>query len=147
MIRMFAALVVAVCIAACGDSNVVTPADVAQNYVSALANGTYGGACAQFDAHTRAVLLASAGSHLTCSRLLSRCLPARFKALASDQSQLLYATSDVRQDGERAQVRLSGTGIGKATKQVTLRQQRGRWRLTSPGDVVARCVRRLHTSR
>lgn len=147
MIRVIAALTVAVCVAACGDSNVVTPGDVAQNYVSALANGTYGGACAQFDAHTRAVLLTSAGSHVTCARLLSNCLPAKFKALASDQSQLLYATADVQQEGERAQVSLSGTAIGRATKQVTLRQERGRWLLTSPGDVVTRCVHRLHTHR
>lgn len=111
---------------------------MAQNYVSALANGTYGGRCAQFDAHARAVLIASAGPHLTCPRLLSKCLPAKFKALATDQSQLLYATADVQQEGERTQVSLSGAAIGKATEQVTLRRERSRWRLTSPGDVVTR---------
>lgn len=145
MTRVIAALVVAVCVAACGESNVVTPGDVAQKYVSALANGTYVGACAQLDAHARAALLTSAGSHFTCPRLLSKCLPAKFKGLASDQSQLLYATADVQQDSERAQVSLSGTAIGKATKRVTLRQERSRWLLTSPGDVITRCVHRLRS--
>ena len=145
MIRaIVAAVAVAICVGACGGSNVVTPGDVAQNYVSALANGTHGGACAQFDAHARAVLLTSAGSDFTCPRLLSKCLPAKFKALANDQSQLLYATADVQQEGVRAQVGLSGTAIGKATKEVTLRQERNRWLLTSPGDIITRCVRRLH---
>jgi hypothetical protein len=145
MIRVIAAVAAAVCLGSCGQYTVVTPGDVAQNYVYSLADGTYPGACALLDSHTRAAMLTSVGQRVSCPRLLARCLPAKFKALADDQSQLLYASTDVRQEGGRAQVSLTGTTIGKATKRVTLKQEQSRWLLTSPGDVITRCMHRLHS--
>jgi hypothetical protein len=131
-------------VSACGDANVVTPSEVTQNYVDAVAEGNYQGACSLLEPHTRAAVVASARTHESCPALLNRCLPNKIEVSAADQSQLLYVTIDIQTSGRRAQGTLSGLPVARAIKRVTLVRQRGRWRLTTPGQTVSRCVRRLH---
>jgi hypothetical protein len=132
-------------LAGCGNANVVSPSDVAQNYVSAIAEGNFSGACALFEAHTRDRLVALSGS--SCPRLFARCLPRESTSLPRDQVQLLYANVDLRVSGAHAEARLSGTAVTKATKEVTLVDQHTHWRLTSPGGAITRCVGRLSRDR
>lgn len=130
-------------IAGCGNANVVTPTDVAQSYVYAIAEGNYPGACALLDQRTRETLVASRRSRVSCPRLLACCLPKRTTALRRDQSQLLYANVDLRVSGSRADVRLSGTAAANATREVTLVHERAHCELTSPGAAIERCALRL----
>jgi hypothetical protein len=131
-------------VSACGDANVVTASDVTQNYVDAVAEGNYPRACSLLEPHTRAAVVASARTHGGCAALLDRCLPNKIEVSAADQSQLLYVTIDIQTSGEKAQGTLSGLPVARAIKRVTLARQRGRWRLTTPGQTVTRCVHRLH---
>ena len=140
-------LALAGCAAGCGNANVVTPTDVAQNYVYAVAEGNYPSACALFDQGTRKTLVSAAGPRLSCPRLFARCLPTGSTALRHDQSQLFYANVDLRVHGSRADVGLSGTAVASAAKEVTLIDRRAGWRLTSPGRAIDRCVRRLSRDR
>jgi hypothetical protein len=144
--RAALALTLGLClgVAACGSANVVTPSDVTQNYVDAIAEGNYPGACALLEPHTRAALVASARTRQKCAALLDRCLPNSIRVSASDQSQLLYVTIDIQTSGRKAQGTLSGLPVARAIKRVTLIRQRGRWRLTTPGQAITRCVHRLH---
>jgi hypothetical protein len=132
-------------LAGCGNANVVTPSDVTQNYVDAIAEGNYPGACKLLAAPTRAALVATARTHEGCTALLGRCLPSKIRVSAADQSQLLYVNIDIQTSGPMAQGTLSGLPVARAIKRVTLVRQRGRWRLTTPGQAVTRCVHRLHT--
>lgn len=129
--------------AGCGNANVVTPADVAQNYVYQVAEGNYPAACALLDPRTRETLVSAAGSALSCPRLLARCLPAGSTALRHDPVQLLYANVELQVHGPRAEVGLSGTTVASAAKAVTLVRRHAVWRLTSPGRSITRCVGRL----
>jgi hypothetical protein len=131
-------------LAACGNANVVTPSDVTQDYVDAVAEGNYPGACRLLSPHIRAAMVASARTRESCTALLGRCLPSKIRVSAADQSQLLYVTIDLQTSGRNAQGTLSGLPVARAIKRVTLVRQRGRWRLTTPGQAVTRCVRRLH---
>lgn len=139
-------LLLAACLAACGDQNVITPRDVAGNYVYAIAEGNYQAACAQLDTRTRDRLARAAGPHGTCTELLSRCLPGRFRSSAGDQSQLLYAGSKLRERGRSASVTLGGTAAARATRFVTLSYDGSRWLLTSPGAAITRCLSRISAS-
>lgn len=149
MRRPAAALTVTLALgaAACGNANVVTPTDVTQSYVDAVAEGNFPGACALLSAATRTSLLAAAGRRRDCPALLDRCLPSRIRVSAADQSQLLYVTIDIRAAGRRAEGTLSGLPVARAISRVTLVRRRGRWRLTTPGRAVSRCVRRLGAAR
>lgn len=146
MIRTIVILGLAVGVVGCGASNVVTPSEVAQNYVYAVAEGNGSGACALLDARTRDTLVASTRSRRGCPALFARCLPKGSAILRRDQSQLLYANVDLRVSGAHADVRLSGTAAAKATKEVMLAHERTRWVLTSPGQFITRCVSRLRRS-
>jgi hypothetical protein len=141
------ALIAPLClsIAACGNANVVTASDVTQSYVDAIAEGNYPAACSLLEPHTRAAEVASARTHQSCPALLDRCLPNNIKVSAADQSQLFYVTIDLQTSGRKAEGTLSGLPVARAVKRVTLVRQRGRWRLTTPGVAVTRCVHRLHT--
>lgn len=132
-------------LAACGNANVVTPVDAAQNYVFAVAEGNYPGACALLAPATRSRLMSM--SHWSCPTVFVRCLPKPSTALSHDQAQLLYANADLRVFGHRAEVTLSGTAVARAAKEVMLVEQHGRWRLSSPGRAIERCVRRLEHRR
>lgn len=147
MRRGILVLTMAACVAGCGNSNVLSPVEVAQNYVYAIAEGNYPGACALLGQPTLETLVSSAGSRGSCPGLFARCLPRGSTVLRRDQSQLLYANADLRVHGSRADVRFSDTAVARAAKEVTLIDQRTKWRLTSPGQVITRCVRRLSRSR
>jgi hypothetical protein len=134
-------LAVAASLSGCGNANVLSPIEVAQNYVYAVAEGKYPGACALLEARTRAGLVSSA--RLSCPRLLARCLPTTSTSLSHDQVQLLYANADLQVHGTRADVRLSGTAVAKQAKEVTLLDEHTTWRLTSPGRAIARCAATL----
>jgi hypothetical protein len=137
------ALAAGLVVAACGHANVVTPSDITQNYVDAIAEGNYPGACKLLLARTQAALVAAAGTREGCAPLLDRCLPNKITVSAADQSQLLYVTIDIQTSGPTAQGTLSGLPVARAIRRVTLVRKRGTWRLTTPGQAVTRCVHEL----
>ncbi|MGI8507429.1 MAG: hypothetical protein ACR2MK_11640 [Solirubrobacteraceae bacterium] len=147
MKRSILVLAMAAGIAGCGNANVVTPTDVAQSYVYAIAEGNYPGACALLDQRTRETLVSSTRPRVSCPRLFARCLPKGTTTLRRDQSQLLYANTDLQVSGSRAAVRLSGTAAARVTKEVTLVHERAHWELTSPGAAIERCAVRLARDR
>lgn len=150
-----AAILLVLCgaLAACGNQVIVTASDMAGRYVYAIAEGNYPGACALLTAGTRRALLAGRPTRGGCPALLRDCLPARFRRSSGDQSQLLYANESETHHGSTATVLLSATPAAQATRRVTLVHIHGRWRLTSPGVAISRCVasarrrRRAHPPR
>lgn len=140
-------LALAALVAGCGSANVVSPVDIAQNYVSAVGEGNYPGACALFEPRALAALLASTPAHPTCTALLARCLPSRVTVTSADKLQLLYVNVDLRMYGSRAVALVSGLPVAAAIKQVTMVRLKTHWRLTSPGQAIDRCVRRLQHQR
>ncbi len=136
--RGVGALVVVAWVAGCGGSGPV-PSDPVQNYLSDLAEGNYGGACAQLDGRARASLLRLQGSQSTCAKVFTRCLPDSATAPKKDQSQLLYATVEVNQSGPKADAVVSGSPVAKAVREVTLTKESGTWKLTSYGRGLTGC--------
>jgi hypothetical protein len=145
MRRLLLALAAIAGLSGCGNANVVTPSEVAQNYMFAVAEGNYPGACAMLQARARARLTASA--HSSCPQLFAHCLPRELTSLSHDQAQLFYANTDLQVSGHRADVRLSGPAVTRSVKEVTLIDQHHHWRLTSPGRAIRRCVGRLERRR
>jgi hypothetical protein len=142
------ALVAAALLAGCGGgSNYVPPNEVAQRYVSAIAEGNGQSACALIESPTRSKLLASTHSHISCPALLRRCLPYHVNTANSDQSQLLYVNVDLETHGRHARAMLSGLRIARAIRVVTLHETRSIWRLTSAGRAVERCASRMRHHR
>ena len=149
MRRAAALLALSGALAACGNQIIVTAADMAGSYVYAIAEGNYPKACALLTPGTRRVLLAGRPTRGGCPALLRDCLPGRFRRSSGDQSQLLYANAYETTRGNTATVLLSATPAADATRRVTLVHTHGRWRLTSPGVAISRCVaaaRRRHHS-
>jgi hypothetical protein len=138
--RGTAALGLVAGLAGCGNSSVLSPVEVTQNYVYAIAEGNYSGACALLDPHTRETLVSWAGADVSCPRLFARCLRSTSTVLRHDQAQLLYANVDLQVSGSRADVRLSGTAVARAAREVTLVERHTQWRLTSPGRAITRCA-------
>ena len=131
-------LLVVAWVAGCGGSGPV-PSDPVQNYLSALAEGNYGGACTQLDSRARASLLGLQGTRSSCTKVFTRCLPNSAIAPKKDQSQLLYATVAVNQNGPKADAIVSGTAVARAVKEVTLAEESGTWKLTSYGRGLTGC--------
>jgi hypothetical protein len=131
-------LIVMAWVAGCGGSGPV-PSDPVQNYLSDLAEGNYGGACAQLDRPARDALLRLKGSRSSCKRVFTRCLPDSAVTPKEDQSQLLYATVEVNQSGPKADAVVSGTPVAKAVKELTLAKENGTWKLTSYGRGLTGC--------
>jgi hypothetical protein len=138
--RVVAALALGACLAACGSSDLPAPSDVAQSYVYALAEGNYRGACAVLDKGTRDALVRATGSRGTCPRVFARCLPDQATHVNRDQAQLLFANVQITMEGPKAVARLSGTRVARATRQVTMINDHGIWKLTSYGQAISRCV-------
>jgi hypothetical protein len=139
MARCAAVLVVAVGVGGCGDS-MPSPVDTAvQNYLTALSEGNYSGACALLDRRTRKSLVRSTGSRTSCATAFTRCLPNNAQSAKRDQSQLAFATVQVIVDGSKAHANVSGTAVARAIRRVTLARQRGRWKLTSYGKALRAC--------
>jgi hypothetical protein len=126
-------------IAGCGQGQ-PSPGEIAQNYVTAIAEGNYAGACGSLDGHARSVLERSMKSHAGCAELLARCLPTNASVLGKDQAQLFYANVETSTFGSRATVRTSGTAVAKRIREVTLAKEQGHWRLTTYGEVRCRLV-------
>ena len=136
--RILAALAVSACLAACGQGG-VTASDVVNNYMYALAEGNYAGACALPAPGTRDVLQRSHGGRMSCEKLVARCLPNQVTRASHDQSQLLYATVLLTHYRGGMQASVSGTAVAKVTRTVTVDQHRGRWEPTAPGKAISRC--------
>lgn len=138
--RVVAALALGACLAACGSSDLPVPSDVAQSYVYTLAEGNYRGACALLDKGARDTLVRATGSRATCPRVFARCLPDQATHVNRDQAQLLFANVQVTMDGPKAVAKLSGTRVARATRQVTMTNEHGIWKLTSYGQAIGRCL-------
>lgn len=134
------AVACAALVAGCGSS-APSPGEIAQNYVNAIAEGNYAGACDALDGGARQALRRSAGSHARCATLLARCLPTNAAVLKKDQAQLFYANVLTTTDGPRAVVKTSGTAVARKIHLVTLAKEQGHWRLTSYGEVRCRAAR------
>lgn len=139
MTRRLVMLALAAALAGCGNANVVTPRDVAQNYAFQLAEGNFPQACALFD--PAALRSLASGSGGGCRSLLARCLPKSTTSLRRDETQLFYVNTDLQESGSRATVTVSGTAVARSVRRVSLADERGRWRLTSPGRGIDRCLR------
>ena len=130
-----AALVVAlVVLAACG-STAPTAYSVVQSYLTALGEGNYPNACAVLDQSARASL------HAPCAATFTRCLANEAGAIAHDQTQQLYANINLTGSGNRTVAEVSGTAVARTVRKVTLADEHGNWRLTSPGQAFRRCRR------
>ncbi len=129
----------AACAAGCG-SYPPSPGEIAQNYVTAVAQGDYVNACAQLDGRAREALSTALRSTAGCPGLLARCLPTKSTVLQRDQVQLLYANITTSIAGSRATVETSGTAVADRIHELTLAKAHGQWELTSYGRV--RCRRR-----
>ena len=133
----------AVFVAACGNSSAPGPGSVVSSYLSAVGVGNYANACRILDHSTRVSLETRSGRRTACAKVIARCLPNEATAFARDQTQQLYANVNLSfTNGSNVAVAVvSGTAVARTVKRVTLRQERGIWRLTSPGASVERCRR------
>jgi len=136
MPRAVAAVVLALAAlaAACG-STAPTAYSVVDSYIRAIGEGDYANACGLLNHSARASL----PGH--CQTALARCLPNEARALARDQTQQLYANINLTTTGKTAVALLSGTAVARTVKSVTLADQGGNWRLSSPGEKLQHCRR------
>jgi len=141
--RLIVGVLLGCCVSACGESTVITPNEVAQNYVAAIAEGNFVGACAMIEPHARADLLAATKTRISCPALFARCLPVSSQAASGDQSQLFYANVLLATSGDRAQATLSRTPAADAARRVSMLDTRKGWVLTTPGHAVTRCIAQL----
>jgi hypothetical protein len=131
-------LLAAATLSACGQGG-PTAVDAVQNYVSALAEGNFGSACAGLDQHAQASLMSFMRSRQSCAALLPRCFPDQSTILKQDQTQLLYGTVQINTHGSRGYALTGGTLVAKEVKEVDLISVKGLWELNSYGK--ERCVR------
>jgi hypothetical protein len=136
--RILLRFAVSACVAACGQGG-PTASDAVNNYMYALAEGNYAGACKLLAPGAREALKRSHGRRTSCEKLIARCLPNQVTRASHDQSQLLYATVLLTHDRGVMRASVSGTAAARATRQVTVAQRRGQWELTSPGGAISRC--------
>jgi hypothetical protein len=135
--RVALAIGCAALLAACGQG-APSPGEIAQNYVTSIAEGNYADACSVLGGQAQQALRASMRSHAGCATLLARCLPTNASVLQNDQAQLFYANVEITTDGPNATVRTSGTAVAKKIREVRLAKTRGKWQLTSYGEVRCR---------
>src|SRR5262249_10107953 len=124
-------------VAGCGQGQ-PSPGEIAQNYVTAIAEGNYAGACGALDNQARSALKQSMRSRDGCATLLARCLPTNASVLQKDQAQLFYANVETSTFGSSATVRTSGTAVAKRIREVRLAKEQGHWQLTTYGEVKCR---------
>jgi hypothetical protein len=135
--RVALILACAALLTACGQGT-PSPGEIAQNYVTSIAEGNYANACSVLDGHAQEALRASMHSRAGCASLLARCLPTNASVLQNDQAQLFYADVQITTDGPNATVRTSGTAVAKKIRRVTLAKTQGKWELASYGEVRCR---------
>jgi hypothetical protein len=136
--RLLAALAVSACLAACGQGG-PTALDAANNYMYALSEGNYAGACALVAPGTQEALEPAHRRHTSCAELIEHCLPNSVTKAIHDQTQLLFATVQLTHDRGGWQAFVSGTPVAKAIRKFTVNEERGRWEVTSPGHAISRC--------
>lgn len=141
-------LVAALGLVGCGEAP-TPPNAIVQNYLNALGGGYLQTACGMLDASAREATLRSKGGRVSCPGLFRHCLPDRVLNLKHDQTQLLYASIDVSvgNSGSVASADTSGTPVASELKHVTLKHERGVWKLTSFGEAIQRCRISAHRSR
>jgi hypothetical protein len=130
-IRWAAMLLAVVLIAGCG-STAPTAYSVINSYLNALEVGDYSKACGLLDHSARASLRGP------CRAVFARCLANDTAAIARDQTQQLYANVNLTTTGDRAVAQVSGTAVARTVKNVTVAEEHGNWRLTSPGRAFRR---------
>jgi hypothetical protein len=98
------------------------------------------------DSHALEALLRSKHARLSCAKLFRRCLPNRSIVLKSDQTQLLYANINVSlsDNGNIANADTSATPVATELKHVTLKHERGVWKLTGFGQAIQLCRLTAH---
>ena len=135
----------AVLLAGCGTAP-NPPIAIVQNYLNALGGGEYATACGMADSDALEALLRSKHARLSCAKLFSRCLPNRSIVLKSDQTQLLYANINVSlsDNGKIANADTSATPVATELKHVTLKHERGVWKLTGFGRAIELCRLTAH---
>jgi hypothetical protein len=135
-------------IAGC-ESNSAPPGPyaVVSKYLNQIAEGNYSNACGMLDSGTRDALTRKLGSRTTCSHLFVRCLPSNALNINRDQSQLLYANVQVVTHRKKADVKVGGTAVARAIREVTVAKERGTWKLTSFGEALTHCQLKQHRLR
>jgi len=124
-----------------------SPQQVAQDYVSQIADGNFSGACDLLGPQARAALIHDLGPGRSCSAVLSRCLPSSATVLKRNQTQLLFTDVQGMVTARSATLTVSGTEVAREIGQVTLRKLRDQsWQLTSYGKALKRCPGRHRSS-
>jgi hypothetical protein len=108
---------------------------VVDSYIRAIGEGNFANACGLLGHSARASLKGN------CQAVFARCLPNEARALARDQTQQLYANINLTTTGKTAVAVVTGTAVARTVRSVTLAEQGGNWRLTSPGEKLQRCSR------
>jgi hypothetical protein len=132
MRRLTITLLLAAVLAGCGQTG-PGPIDAVQNYVGAVAEGNFAGACGVLDTHAQTSLASFMRSQAGCATLLARCFPSVTTLLSKDQTQLLYGTVQINLHRSRGTALTGGTEVAKAINEVNLVSIKGQWILDSYG--------------
>lgn len=126
-------------LAACGEQSPPAATLAVQSYLTALAEGNYGSACALIDGRTRRRVARSLGRRVSCPGVFHRCLPDKAQVPRHDQSQLLFADVQVSIHGRSATGIVGGTVVAAAIRRVSLAEEGRHWWLTSYGQGLHGC--------
>jgi hypothetical protein len=139
MVRLRILIVLALAALAAGcNTPPPAPAIIAQNYVNAVAEANYPGACGMLDAHALRALTTATKSNAGCGSLLARCYPTNAAVLKRDEAQLFYTNTVTTFEGDRASVATSGTAVANRVRELAFVKRNDTWFLDSYGRV--RCV-------
>ncbi len=114
------------------------PGVIAGNYVDAVAEANYPGACGILDDGAQHALMAATKSHAGCASLLARCFPSNAAVIKRDEAQLFYANVATTFNGDRASVVTSGMAVANRVHELEFVKRSGQWLLDSYGR--ERCV-------
>lgn len=132
-------------LAGCGESP-NPPIAIVQNYLNALGGGEFASACGMVDGQALQSLIRAKHVRIGCVTLFRRCLPSRSIDLKSDQTQLLYANIDVTlsDQGQIANADTSATPVATELRHVTLKHEKGTWKVTGFGRAIEACRASAH---
>lgn len=135
-------------LAGCGGSSAPTPGDIAQNFMTAIGEVNYAGACGMITAPARRALSASVDPRHGCVAIFKRCIHINPLALKRDQQQLLFASVLPHVTGRHATVAVGGTAVARELRRLGMVHTRRGWQITGPGRALTRCrVHGRHRSR
>jgi len=123
----------------CGESQTPPVYAAVDGYLTSLAQGNYASACAHLNGTGRHSLARATGSHVSCVKILDRCLPNRVRTDKKDQTQFNYATVDIITHGSTGSATVAGTAVARVVKRVTLAKEGKGWKLTSYGEGLKGC--------